>query len=83
MLHSQVKATDHAFIIETAFKLVLLSHVLKKEYIHLYIVGTSLLRSLMGLGESDLNREVAILQGGKHPILCTVYYGIQFGTEQG
>ena len=38
--------------------------------------GTSLLRSPMGLGKSDLNEDVAVLQG------ANLYGGIQFGTEQ-
>ena len=39
--------------------------------------GTSLLRSPTGLGKSDLNGEVALLQGG----ICTVEYNL--GLSQG
>ena len=39
--------------------------------------GTSLIRSPMGLGKSDLNGEVTVLQEAK------LHCGIQFGTEQG
>ena len=34
--------------------------------------GTSLLRSPLGLGESDLNGEVTLLQG----VICTVEYNL-------
>ena len=39
--------------------------------------GTSLLRSRTGLGKSDLNGEVTILQG----VICTVEYNL--GLSQG
>ena len=39
--------------------------------------GTSLIRSSAGLGKSDLNGEVTVLQGAK------LHYGIHYGTEQG
>ena len=39
--------------------------------------GTSLIRSPMGLGKSDLNGEVTVLQGAK------LHCGIQFGTAKG
>ena len=39
--------------------------------------GTSLLRSPTGLGKSDLNGDVTLLQGGY------LHCGIQFGTEPG
>ena len=39
--------------------------------------GTSLIRSLMGLGKSDLNGEVTVLQGAQ------LHCGIQYGTAQG
>ena len=38
--------------------------------------GTSLLRSPMGLGKSDLNGEVTVLQGAK------LHCGMQFGTAK-
>ena len=38
--------------------------------------GTSLIGSPMGLGKSDLNGEVTILQGAK------LYCRIQYGTDQ-
>ena len=39
--------------------------------------GTSLIRSPAGLGKSDLNAEVTLLQG------ANLHGGIQFGTESG
>ena len=39
--------------------------------------GTSLIRSPMGLGKSDLNGEATVLQRAK------LHCGIQFRTEQG
>ena len=39
--------------------------------------GTSLLRSHTGLGKSDLNGEVTLLQG----VICTVEYNV--GLSQG
>ena len=39
--------------------------------------GTSLVRSHMGLGKTDLNGEVTVLQGAK------LHGGIQFGTGKG
>ena len=39
--------------------------------------GTSPIRSPMGLGKSDLNGDVTVLQGDK------LHCGIQFGTDQG
>ena len=39
--------------------------------------GTSLIRSPVGLGKSDLNGEVTLLQG------ANLHFIIQFGTEQG
>ena len=39
--------------------------------------GTSLIRSPTGLGKSDLNGEVTVLQGAK------LHCGIEFGTANG
>ena len=44
--------------------------------------GTSLLQSAMGLDKSDLNGEVAVLQGLVSGLLFSVYIGNNL-TEQG
>ena len=44
---------------------------------HVHTIGTSLLRSPTGLGKSDLNGEVTLLQG----VICTVEYNL--GLSQG
>ena len=44
------------------------------NYVH---SGTSLIRSPTGLGKSDLDGEVTVLQEAK------LHCGIQYGTEQG
>ena len=44
-----------------------------KVYLYIFIYsGTSLLRSPTGLGKSDLNEEVTLLQG----VICTVEYNL-------